>query len=122
MFVAFLQRRGTPLEARVQAHAAHFKEGRWGASVAELADMHAILDTKGVVPVLKCITSHCQQRSGQKSVGLWSFVAPFRAERSKQHTPGSASAEPACETRPFGCVQKRHENCWHSASADAHAH
>ena len=52
-------------------------------SAAELADLRAMLATKGVAPVTDSVTNYCAQKTGRKAEGLWSFVASFRAEKKK---------------------------------------
>ena len=61
------------------------------ASNTELVDLCAMLTTTGVAPVSDSIASYAQQMAGQKTAGLWSFVASFRDEKRKTKKPGSAS-------------------------------
>ena len=111
MFAAFLQKCGMSMESLVQAHENHFKatvakeEGR-EASHAELVDLHAMMTATGVAPVSDSIVSYSQQRVGQKTAGLWSFVASFRADKRKTKTPGPASAASrAQQTEPSSCTE-----------------
>ena len=86
MFADLLQRRGTSLEALLAEHEEHLrastllKDGRLPSS-AELADMRAMLRASGVASISESATAFCEQQSGRKAPGLWSFVAAFRAQR-----------------------------------------
>ena len=87
MFAAFLAKRGITLEELMQAHEKHFadtaaaKENR-AATAEELLDLRGMLSASGVAPVSESITSFAQQKAGDKSAGLWNFVASFRAEKA----------------------------------------
>ena len=93
MFADLLQRRGTSLEALLAEHEEHLrastllKDGRLPSS-AELADMRAMLRASGVASISESATAFCEQHSGRKALGLWSFVAAFRAQRKPRGGTG----------------------------------
>ena len=93
LFVQLLERHGLSLEALMARHERHLqtsifaKEGRHPTD-AELADVRAMLSTAGVAPVSDSASRYCEQHSGRKTAGLWSFVASFRAEKKSKPDKG----------------------------------
>ena len=93
MFLKLLERRGTSHEALLAEHERHLQaqtlaqEGR-DPTGAEIADLRAMLSAVGVAPVSDSVTRYCEQQSGRKAGGLWSFVASFRAEKKSAPAKG----------------------------------
>ena len=52
-------------------------------SEEELKDLRAMLTAESVAPVSDSVTSYAQQKAGQKTAGLWTFVASLRAQKAK---------------------------------------
>ena len=101
LFTEYLERRGTTPEALLRAHEEHFKQATRTAeqrepSDIELADLRAMLAVTGVAPVSDSVATYCAEKSGRKGVGLWSFVASFRAEKkgkAKEREPKEGPSE-----------------------------
>ena len=48
-----------------------------------------MLSAVGVAPVSDSASRHCEQYSGRKAAGLWSFVTSFRAEKKSKPAKGA---------------------------------
>ena len=118
MFVAYLTRRGATPEALVRAHEDHFKQAaraleQRDPSDIEISDLRAMLAINGAAPISDSVATYCSEKSGRKGVGLWAFVASFRAEKkgnAKEREPngkpseaGDASVAALCQSSaPLG--------------------
>ena len=72
----------------MRAHEEHFRQATRALAQREpfdmeISDLQAMLAINGVAPVSDSVAAYCAEKSGRKGVGLWGFVAAFRAEGNR---------------------------------------
>ena len=81
------------------------------ASDSEISDLRAMLAISGVAPVPDSVVKYCSEKSGRKGVGLWAFVASFRAEK-KGKTKERERKEGPSEAGDGSVARQRGSKCF----------